>query len=165
MLAGHASGCWRSALGAGMPYNRKPPEIKINLKKFRQIRYYLPEQGKKVPANKGLFARTVPANNTLLSEHLFLIFLFSFFSLLYGMPAPSAERQHPEAWPASTYGHLKVSWSIMNYWLGQFNTLSASNFEVSAAITAKWLYHPYCAIQYVIIQTQYYEQYKNNQLL
>ena len=23
------------------------------------------------------------------------------------MPAPSAERQHPEAWPASTYGHLR----------------------------------------------------------
>ena len=31
----------------------------------------------------------------------------SFFSLLYGTPAPSAERQHPEAWPASTYGHLR----------------------------------------------------------
>ena len=23
------------------------------------------------------------------------------------MPAPSAEIQHPEAWPASTYGHLR----------------------------------------------------------
>ena len=23
------------------------------------------------------------------------------------MPAPSAERKHPEAWPASTYGHLR----------------------------------------------------------
>ena len=23
------------------------------------------------------------------------------------MPAPSAERQHPEAWPASTDGHLR----------------------------------------------------------
>ena len=23
------------------------------------------------------------------------------------MPAPSAESQHPEAWPASTYGHLR----------------------------------------------------------
>ena len=32
---------------------------------------------------------------------------FSFFSLLYGTPALSAERQHPEAWPASTYGHLR----------------------------------------------------------
>ena len=30
-----------------------------------------------------------------------------FFSLLYCMLAPSAERQHPEAWPASTYGHLR----------------------------------------------------------
>ena len=26
---------------------------------------------------------------------------------MYGTPAPSAERQHPEAWPASTYGHLR----------------------------------------------------------
>ena len=32
---------------------------------------------------------------------------FRFFSLLYGTPAPSAEPQHPEAWPASTYGHLR----------------------------------------------------------
>ena len=31
---------------------------------------------------------------------------FGFF-LLYGMPAPSAECQHPEAWPDSTYGHLR----------------------------------------------------------
>ena len=23
------------------------------------------------------------------------------------MPAPSSERKHPEAWPASTYGHLR----------------------------------------------------------
>ena len=23
------------------------------------------------------------------------------------MPAPSAERQHPEAWPPGTYGHLR----------------------------------------------------------
>ena len=30
----------------------------------------------------------------------------SFFLLLYGMPAPSTERQHPEEWPASTYGYL-----------------------------------------------------------
>jgi len=26
---------------------------------------------------------------------------------LYGTPAPSAESQHLEAWPASTYGHLR----------------------------------------------------------
>ena len=26
---------------------------------------------------------------------------------MYGTPAPSAESQHPEAWPASTYGHLR----------------------------------------------------------
>ena len=30
-----------------------------------------------------------------------------FFSLLFGTPAPSSERQHPEAWPASTYGYLR----------------------------------------------------------
>ena len=28
---------------------------------------------------------------------------FHFFSLLYGTPAPRAESQHPEAWPASTF--------------------------------------------------------------
>ena len=28
-----------------------------------------------------------------------------FFSLLYGMPAPTAEHQLPEAWPASTQRH------------------------------------------------------------
>ena len=40
----------------------------------------------------------------------------SFFSLLYGMPAPSAEGQHPEAWPAGIYGHLSLiyeSWPII----------------------------------------------------
>ena len=30
-----------------------------------------------------------------------------FLSLLYGTPAPSAEHQHPEAWSASTDGHLR----------------------------------------------------------
>ena len=30
-----------------------------------------------------------------------------FFSLLYGMPAPSSESQLLEAWPASIYGHLR----------------------------------------------------------
>ena len=35
-------------------------------------------------------------------------------SLLNGMPAPNAERQHPEAWPSSTYGHLRgVSFKIV----------------------------------------------------
>ena len=32
---------------------------------------------------------------------------YRFFSLLYCMPAPRAESQHPVAWPASTYGHLR----------------------------------------------------------
>ena len=81
-----------------------------------------------------LYAGTVPANNTLFAGtilpcsgklHLIcqnyfalfrqitpylldlIFFRFSFFSLLYGTPAPTSERQHPEAWPASTYGHLR----------------------------------------------------------
>ena len=33
---------------------------------------------------------------------------FHFSSTLsYGMPASSVESQHPEAWPASTYGYLR----------------------------------------------------------
>ena len=32
--------------------------------------------------------------------------ILSFFSLLYSTPAPSAEHQHPEAWPASTFEHI-----------------------------------------------------------
>ena len=36
-------------------------------------------------------------------------------SLLYSTPAPSAELQHPEAWPASTYGYLRgVSLKIVS---------------------------------------------------
>ena len=30
VLAGHASGCWLSALGAGVPYNREKNESKLN---------------------------------------------------------------------------------------------------------------------------------------
>ena len=44
MLAGHASGCWRSALGAGMPYNREKNE---------KSNFLLA-----VPANKVLFGGT-----------------------------------------------------------------------------------------------------------
>ena len=51
MLAGHASGCWRSALGACVPYNREKTEKSIFLLA--------------VPANKVLFAGTVPANKVL----------------------------------------------------------------------------------------------------
>ena len=42
-----------------------------------------------------------------------------FLSLLYGMPAPSAECRHPEAWPASTYRHLKEvldSGALNDHW-------------------------------------------------
>jgi len=38
---------------------------------------------------------------------VFSVLYALFCSLLYGMPASSAERQHPEAWPASIYGHLR----------------------------------------------------------
>ena len=62
---------------------------------FRQITPYLPE----------LFG-TVSANNTLFAGTFFLQF-FLFFSLLYGTPETSTERQHPEARPAGTYGHLR----------------------------------------------------------
>ena len=51
------------------------------------------------------FLRWVLACHTIEEENK--KFDFSFFSLLYGTPAPSAESQHPEAWPASTYGELR----------------------------------------------------------
>ena len=59
-----------------------------------------------------LFAGTVPAHNTTANIEVCMrggvqIRLSFFSSLLYGTPAPSAERQHPEAWPASTYGHWR----------------------------------------------------------
>ena len=62
-----------------------------------------------VPVNKLLLAGTVPYV-WLVHTHTWgggVQTRLSFFSLLYGTPAPSAERQHPEAWPASTYGHLR----------------------------------------------------------
>ena len=35
------------------------------------------------------------------------------YHFLYSTAAPSAEYQHPEAWPASTYGHFKEGYLIM----------------------------------------------------
>ena len=35
------------------------------------------------------------------------------FFLLYGTPAPSSECQHPEAWPASTYGYFREGYLRM----------------------------------------------------
>ena len=55
---------------------------------------------------------------------------FRFFSLLYDMPAPSKERQNPEAWTASTYGYLRgvsinLSWPIIgNYANGLYHRTS-----------------------------------------
>ena len=80
----------------------------------------------------------------------------SFCSLLYGTPAaPSVERQHPEAWPASTYGHLRgYMWrnpylqvlylhltSSLNYFIllteGKNVKCPISNLNVT--IQSKWL--------------------------
>ena len=48
-------------------------------------------------------------------------------SLLYGMPAPSAESQHPEAWQASTYGHklTKLGEGMANCW--EYHSLNTSS--------------------------------------
>jgi len=35
VLAGHASGCWRSALGAGVPYNREEEKKSLKLIFFK----------------------------------------------------------------------------------------------------------------------------------
>ena len=65
-------------------------------------------------------------------------FYFRFFSLLYGTQAPSSESQHPESWPASTYGHLRGvpdnkkllsgrgSGTIRSYCLEPFRTITSS---------------------------------------
>ena len=54
-----------------------------------------------------VFLLWVLACHTIEKKMKVKIILLSFFSLLYGTPAPSAESQHPEAWPASTYGYLR----------------------------------------------------------
>ena len=95
MLAGHASGCWRSVLGAS-----SHPTLLIALKKELAYRVFL---------------------------------------LLYGMPAPSAERQHPEAWPASTYGHLREvldSGALNDHW-----ALSRLGHWVHVALSRQALGH------------------------
>ena len=43
MLAGHASGCWLSALGAGVPYNREEEKkVKLFFLAVAHFRYYFP---------------------------------------------------------------------------------------------------------------------------
>ena len=51
----------------------------------------------------------------------FSLLYASFFSLLYGMPAPSAERQHPEAWPASTFERVPAAYSLFAGTVPAFN--------------------------------------------
>ena len=41
---------------------------------------------------------------------------FSFFSQLYGMPAPSAESQHPEEWPRTFERGLSKCSILMKSW-------------------------------------------------
>ena len=69
MLAGHASGCWLSALGAGMPYNREKNESLVFF--FR------------VPVNKELLTVTVPVNNLYpnIINSLYLI-IYNIFIML-----------------------------------------------------------------------------------
>ena len=59
------------------------------------------------------------------SDARFVCFVF----LLCGMPATSTECQHPEAWPASTYGHLR----------GVSLTFKMFTFEKSADLLEKVL--------------------------
>ena len=60
MLAGHASGCWRSALGAGMPYNREK-KTKVTNICFSIGDFFLNLNFLGVPAAYFLFAGTIPA--------------------------------------------------------------------------------------------------------
>ena len=74
------------------------------------------------------------------------------------MPAPSSKCQHPEAWPASTYGHLREGYlrikSSFNFYKGLnvvFVSLSVaanSHFYKEYWIRAK---HPWSDIPYHIV--------------
>ena len=76
-------------------------------------------------------------------------FNFGFFSIVchastqLRTPAPSSERQHPEAWPASTYGHLRGSRSITSSflitWTNSF-MLSTQNIDTSNSEHLFWKY-------------------------
>ena len=62
----------------------------------------------KVPVNNSLLTGSVQVNNSLLTSTPKKQTKLRFSSsLLYGTPASSAESQHPEAWPASIYRHLR----------------------------------------------------------
>ena len=52
------------------------------------------------------------------------------FSLLYAMPVPRIECQHPEAWPTSTYGHLRgvsLTFQVLLRFVLNRATVSLSN--------------------------------------
>ena len=58
--------------------------------------------------------------------HFFSNQTFGFLSLLYGMPAPSSECQHLEAWPASTLTlyqlwHIQMAGAIVQYSIDYFD--------------------------------------------
>ena len=67
-----------------------------------------------------------------------LITRLLFFSLLYGMPAPSTERQHPEAWPARIYGHLSEGYLRINSHLIGKGWNVVSDFGVSDLVWKKF---------------------------
>ena len=82
------------------------------------------------------------------------IFRFYFFSLLYGTPAPSAERQHTEAWPASTYGHLRdVSLKIVPANKVLFaGTVLANNLFLLFKLF-KWCFYTCCTYLFDFLST------------
>ena len=64
VLAGHASGCWHSALGSGIPYNRNKMKVPVN----KELLTGTVLVKKKfligtVPVNKKLLTGTVQVNN------------------------------------------------------------------------------------------------------
>ena len=65
---------------------------------------------------KDVYGTTITTENTKICVGGSVCNLdFRFFSLLYDTPAPSAESQHLEAWPVSTYGHLREGYLSVLY--------------------------------------------------
>jgi len=57
VLAGYASGCWLSVLGAGVPYNREKKQSKIFFLALAHFRHYF-------PANSDSLMTKVPSLQT-----------------------------------------------------------------------------------------------------
>ena len=68
----YCTACQHPAQNLGTQRHGQPAPMDIlkvlTIRQFRQIRCYLPEHLQTVPANKVLFARTVPANNSILKD-------------------------------------------------------------------------------------------------